>query len=50
LEVKATVQKYNGDWCAFEFKLCTGQIEKAAKSLKKFVSILDAKTVQCQNH
>jgi hypothetical protein len=50
LEVNATVQKYNGDWCAFEFKLGTGQIEKAAKSLKKFVSILDAETVQCQNH
>jgi hypothetical protein len=45
LEVNATVQKYNGDWCAFEFKLGTGQIEKAAKSLKKFVSILDFDTV-----
>jgi hypothetical protein len=45
LEVDAIVQKYNGDWCAFEIKLGTGQIEDAAKSLKKFVSILDSKTV-----
>ena len=46
LEVDAIVQKYNGDWCAFEIKLGTGQIEDAAKSLKKFVSILDFDTVQ----
>ena len=45
LEVDAIVQKYNGDWCAFEIKLGTGQIEEAAKSLKKFVSILDTKSV-----
>jgi hypothetical protein len=45
LEVDAIVQKYNGDWCAFEIKLGTGQIEYAAKSLKKFVSILDFDTV-----
>jgi predicted AAA+ superfamily ATPase len=45
LEVDAIVQKYNGDWCAFEIKLGTGQIEEAAKSLKKFVSILDTKTI-----
>lgn len=45
LEVDAIVQKYNGDWCAFEIKLGTGQIEEAAKSLKKFVSILDTKNV-----
>jgi predicted AAA+ superfamily ATPase len=45
LEVDAIVQKYNGDWCAFEIKLGTGQIEEAAKSLKKFVSILDSDTV-----
>jgi predicted AAA+ superfamily ATPase len=45
LEVDAIVQKYNGDWCAFEIKLGTGQIEDAAKSLKKFVSILDFDTV-----
>lgn len=43
LEVDAIVQKYNGDWCAFEIKLGTGQIEEAATNLKKFVSILDSK-------
>ncbi len=46
LEVDAIVQKYNGDWCAFEIKLGTGQIEEAAASLNKFVSILDDKNVQ----
>jgi predicted AAA+ superfamily ATPase len=45
LEVDAIVQKYNGDWCAFEIKLGTGQIEEAAKSLNKFVSILDKEKV-----
>jgi uncharacterized protein len=43
LEVDAIVQKYNGDWCAFEIKLGTGQIDEAAKNLLKFVSILDKK-------
>ncbi len=43
LEVDSIVQKYNGDWCAFEVKLGTGQFEEAAVSLKKLVSILDAK-------
>ena len=46
LEVDAIVQKYNGDWCAFEIKLGTGQIEEAAASLKKFVSILDDNRAQ----
>ncbi len=46
LEVDAIVQKHNGDWCAFEIKLGTGQIEEAATSLNKFVSILDKKSVQ----
>jgi len=46
LEVDAIVQKYNGDWCAFEIKLGTGQIEDAAASLKKFVSVLDDKKVK----
>jgi hypothetical protein len=46
LEVDAIVQKYNGDWCAFEIKLGTGQIEDAAVNLKKFVSILDEKSVK----
>jgi predicted AAA+ superfamily ATPase len=46
LEVDAIVQKHNGDWIAFEIKLGTGQIEQAAASLKKFVSILDDKRVK----
>jgi Predicted ATPase (AAA+ superfamily) len=45
LEVDAIVQKYNGDWCAFEIKLGTGQIDDAAASLHKFASILDDKRV-----
>ncbi len=46
LEVDAIIQKYNGDWCAFEIKLGTGQIEAAAASLNKFVSTLDLEKVQ----
>jgi predicted AAA+ superfamily ATPase len=46
LEVDAIVQKHNRDWCAFEIKLGTGQIEEAATSLNKFVSILDKKMVE----
>lgn len=45
LEVDAIVQKYNGDWCAFEIKLGIGQIEEAAASLNKFVAILDSKKI-----
>lgn len=36
LEVDAIVQKQNGQWCAFEIKLGTSQIEEAAVHLKKF--------------
>jgi len=43
LEVDSIVQKYNGEWCAFEIKLGTGQIDEAAAGLHKFVSILDTK-------
>lgn len=43
LEVDSIVQKYNGDWCAFEIKLGTGQIEEAAASLNKLVAVLDNK-------
>jgi predicted AAA+ superfamily ATPase len=45
LEVDAIVQKYNGDWIAFEIKLGTGQIEEAAANLKKLVAVLDEKKV-----
>src|SRR5690606_22452676 len=41
LEIDAIIQKYNGDWCAFEIKLGTGQIEQAAANLNKFVAKLD---------
>ena len=37
------MQKYSGEWCAFEIKLGIGQIEQAAANLHKFVSILDSK-------
>lgn len=43
LEVGSIVQKYNGEWSAFEIKLGTGHIEEAAASLNKFVSVLDNK-------
>jgi len=46
LEVDAIVQKNNGEWCAFEIKLGIGQIEEAARSLKKFASILDKESVK----
>jgi len=41
LEVDAIVQKYSGDFAAFEIKLGTGQIDDAAATLTKFASILD---------
>ncbi len=40
LEVDAIVQQYNGDWCAFEIKLGTGNIEEAAMNLQKFRSVV----------
>ncbi|MFA5620117.1 MAG: DUF4143 domain-containing protein [Weeksellaceae bacterium] len=46
LEVDAIVQKYNGEWSAFEIKLGIGQIDEAAANLLKFVSVLDDKKVQ----
>jgi len=46
LEVDAIVQKYNGDWLAFEIKLGTGQIEDAATNLKKLVTVLDLQKVK----
>jgi predicted AAA+ superfamily ATPase len=46
LEIDAIVQKHNRDWCAFEIKLGTGQIEEAVASLQKFVSKLDTKHVK----
>jgi predicted AAA+ superfamily ATPase len=45
LEVDSIVQKYNGDWCAFEIKLGTGHIDEAAVILNKFVSNLDTRKI-----
>jgi hypothetical protein len=42
LEVDSIVQKYNGDWCAFEIKLGTGQIEEAAENLLRFAQLIDS--------
>ena len=42
LEIDAIVQKYSGEWCAFEIKLGIGQIEQAAANLHNSVSILDS--------
>jgi len=41
LEVDAIVQKYNGDWSAFEIKLGIGQIDEAAANLLKLASVVD---------
>ncbi len=46
LEVNCIVQKYNGDWCAFEIKLGTGQIDEAALILRKFASNLDPEKIK----
>jgi predicted AAA+ superfamily ATPase len=44
LEIDCIVQKYNGDWCAFEIKLGAGQTDEAAGNLLKLASILDTHT------
>jgi predicted AAA+ superfamily ATPase len=41
LEVDSIVQKYNGEWSAFEIKLGTAQIDEAASNLLRFASLLD---------
>jgi predicted AAA+ superfamily ATPase len=46
LEVDAIVQKRNGDWCAFEVKLGTGQIDEAAAHLRKLASVLDSRKMK----
>lgn len=45
LEVDAIVQKYTGEWCAFEIKLGPAQIDAAAKNLLKLASSIDQKRV-----
>jgi predicted AAA+ superfamily ATPase len=46
MEVDCIVQKFNGDWCAFEIKLGTGQIEEAAAKLLKFAKVIDTQKSQ----
>jgi predicted AAA+ superfamily ATPase len=41
LEIDAIVQKHNGDWCAFEIKLGTKQIDEAAHNLLRFAEKID---------
>lgn len=45
-EVDAIVQKYNGDYAAFEIKLGVGFIDEAAENLKKFASNIDTKKME----
>lgn len=40
LEIDAIVQKYNGEFCAFEIKLGIGQIEQAASNLLRFAKLI----------
>lgn len=50
LEVDAIVQKYSGEYAAFEIKLGTGQIDVAAANLTKFAAVIDtAKTQATQS-
>lgn len=42
LEVDCIVQKHNGDWCAFEIKLGTGQIAEAAANLLRFANLVNS--------
>ena len=46
MEVDCIVQKFNGDWSAFEVKLGTGQIDEAAAKLLKFASVIDTQKSQ----
>lgn len=41
LEIDSIVQKYNGEWCAFEIKLGTGQIEAAAAKLLRLAHLIN---------
>jgi predicted AAA+ superfamily ATPase len=41
VEVDAIVETRHGDWCAFEVKLGTGQVDQAAAALLKFCDRMD---------
>ena len=43
LEVDAVVESRSGEWCAFEIKLGTGQIDQAAATLLKFKKLVDTR-------
>jgi predicted AAA+ superfamily ATPase len=45
LEIDSIVQKYNGEWCAFEIKLGTGQIEEAAANLLRLARLFDTSKI-----
>lgn len=49
LEIDSVVQKHNGDWCAFEIKLGTGQIEAAAANLLKFSRLVSSDACKSLN-
>ena len=49
LEIDSIVQKHNGDWCAFEIKLGTGQIEAAAANLLKFSRLVPSDACKSLN-
>jgi uncharacterized protein len=44
--VDAIVEKYTGEYAAFEIKLGIGQIDTAAENLKKFASVIDTSKIQ----
>ena len=46
LEVDAVVQKYSGEYAAFEIKLGTGQIDVASAILNKFAGVIDTEKTQ----
>ncbi|MGE5318047.1 MAG: ATP-binding protein [Chloroflexota bacterium] len=46
LEVDAIVQKYNGDWAAFEIKLGIGAVEEASANLLKLMTTIDLNKVK----
>jgi predicted AAA+ superfamily ATPase len=49
LEIDSIVQKHNGDWCAFEIKLGTRQIEAAAANLLKFSRLVPSDACKSLN-
>lgn len=46
LEIDAIVQKYSGEYAAFEIKMGTGQIDAAAANLNKFAALMNRANTQ----